>query len=181
MQIASIAVLSDQPDLAATAAAVDSFWRFSLSIYARPGVAEALIALQDRDGCDVNMVLFALWSGAVGRRRLGPEDVAAARTAIAGLAADIVAPLRRLRRTLRPAPDADFQEMRQRVLGLELVAERAVQRRLATTLVARDVAVAAGDRRAVADANLVACVGAEAAASLEAERLRTAVAELTRA
>src|SRR5258707_470494 len=169
--MASTAVLSDKADLAATAAAADSFWRFSLSIYARPGVAEALIALQDRDGCDVNMVLFALWSGAVGRRRLGPEDVAAARTAIAGFAAGIVAPLRRLRRTLRPAPDADFQEMRQRVLGLELVAERAVQSRLATTLAARGELVAAGDRRAAAEANLVTCVGAEAAASLEEKRL----------
>ena len=174
-------MLSDEPDLASTAAAADSFWRFSLSIYARPGVAEALIALQDQDGCDVNMVLFALWSGAVGQRRLGPADVAAAQSAIAGLAADIVAPLRRLRRALRPVPDADFQELRQRVLGLEIVAERAVQRRLVATLAAGHKPVAADDRHAAAEANLVVCLGAEAAASPEAERLRAALAELTRA
>jgi uncharacterized protein (TIGR02444 family) len=139
-----------------------------------------LIALQDRDGCDVNMVLFALWSGAVGRRRLGHADVAAAQSAIARLATDIVAPLRRLRRALKPAPDADFQELRQRVLGLEIAAERAVQRRLVATLTAWNVPVTVDDRGAAAAANLAACLGAEAAASPEAERLRAALAELTR-
>jgi uncharacterized protein (TIGR02444 family) len=41
----------------------EAFWRFSLAFYERPGVADALIALQDREGFDVNLVLFALWLG----------------------------------------------------------------------------------------------------------------------
>jgi uncharacterized protein (TIGR02444 family) len=44
-------------------AAAESFWRFSLMVYARPGVAEALIGLQDRAGHNVNLILFGLWLG----------------------------------------------------------------------------------------------------------------------
>ena len=47
----------------------EALWRFSLTFYARPGVSEALIALQDRAGFDVNLMLFALWLGVSGRRR----------------------------------------------------------------------------------------------------------------
>ena len=47
----------------------EALWRFSLAFYARPGVAEALIALQDRAGLDVNLMLFALWLGVSGRSR----------------------------------------------------------------------------------------------------------------
>ncbi|HKS89918.1 MAG TPA: TIGR02444 family protein, partial [Stellaceae bacterium] len=56
----------------------EAFWRFSLALYARPGVAEALIALQDRAGRDVNLMLFALWFGAVRGRRLDAARLAAA-------------------------------------------------------------------------------------------------------
>jgi uncharacterized protein (TIGR02444 family) len=41
----------------------EELWRFSLAFYDRPGIAESLVALQDRDGCDVNVMLFALWLG----------------------------------------------------------------------------------------------------------------------
>src|SRR5947208_14107979 len=53
-------------------AAGEAFWRFSLALYARPGVADALIATQDRTARDVNLILFALWLGASrGCRRAG--------------------------------------------------------------------------------------------------------------
>jgi uncharacterized protein (TIGR02444 family) len=44
-------------------AAVASFWRFSLMLYRRPGVAEALIRLQDERGHNANLILFGLWLG----------------------------------------------------------------------------------------------------------------------
>ena len=52
------------------AAAGEGFWRFSLAFYARPGVADALIALQDRAESEVNLVLFGLWLGVIRGRRL---------------------------------------------------------------------------------------------------------------
>ena len=39
------------------------FWDFSLEIYAKPGVAQACLALQDECGADVNLLLFCCWAG----------------------------------------------------------------------------------------------------------------------
>ena len=38
------------------------FWTFSTRLYAAPGVKQACLALQDRFGADVNLVLFCLWT-----------------------------------------------------------------------------------------------------------------------
>ncbi|MGE4220898.1 MAG: TIGR02444 family protein, partial [Alphaproteobacteria bacterium] len=43
-----------------------ALWPFSLSVYARPGVAEACLALQARRGLDVNLLLWCGWRAAVG-------------------------------------------------------------------------------------------------------------------
>ncbi|HEY9550471.1 MAG TPA: TIGR02444 family protein, partial [Kiloniellaceae bacterium] len=44
------------------------FWQFSGAVYARRGVAEACLALQQRHGLDVNLLLFCAWAGSNGRR-----------------------------------------------------------------------------------------------------------------
>jgi len=46
------------------------FWNFSLELYAGEGVAEACLDLQERRGCDVNILLFCCWLGASGRPTL---------------------------------------------------------------------------------------------------------------
>src|SRR6266446_6977864 len=53
-------------------------WHFSCAFYAQPGVSEALLALQDRAGLDVNLILFALWRGACGQGCLSHAQVMAA-------------------------------------------------------------------------------------------------------
>ena len=40
-----------------------SLWNFSVHTYGKPGVADACLALQDRHGLDVNMLLFCCWFG----------------------------------------------------------------------------------------------------------------------
>jgi uncharacterized protein (TIGR02444 family) len=114
--------------------AAESLWRFSLALYARPDVAKALIGLQDRAGRDVNLILFALWLGATQGRRVDPIELAAAAAAIAPLNAEMVQPLRRLRRELKGAADLDVQALRRRIVTLEIGAERQVQQRLAATM-----------------------------------------------
>src|SRR5260370_33885282 len=109
----------------------DGFWRFSLALYGRHGVAGALIALQDRAGRDVNLILFALWTGVVHGLRLDSAGLAAAETAIAGLRDNAVEPLRALRRRLKAAPGSDSQELRRRVLATELPTESRGARRRA--------------------------------------------------
>jgi uncharacterized protein (TIGR02444 family) len=109
------------------------FWRFSLDFYARPGVAPACLALQDRHGADVNLVLLALWLGLQGHRL----DVAAG-ARLARLArrwqSPLVAPLRRVRRALKrrrrttalPWPDA-VEDLRRRLAEVELGLEQVEQ------------------------------------------------------
>lgn len=117
------------PDL--THGPADRLWAFSLSVYGRPGAAEACLLLQDRHGLDVNLGLFALWLGA-GGQRLDDATLAAARTAVEEWHRAAVVPLRNVRRFLKPlAGDAAVAALRNAVKATELEAERLEQRRLA--------------------------------------------------
>ena len=157
----------------------EALWRFSLALYARPGVAPALIALQDRAGRDVNLMLFALWVGATQACRLDPAEFATAEAAIGPLNAGVVHPLRRLRREMKGAADRDIQALRRRILQAELVAERRVQNRLAEVAIHRQPEPGTPPL-AAAEANLALYLGDEAR-SAEADVLRDAVAALMRA
>ena len=109
------------------------FWQFSLQVYAAPGVAQACLALQDRHGVDVNLLLFACWAGTCGRSL---DSSAFRRLADASDAwqADVVAPLRRARRALKPYPGAEEGGLRQSLQEAELRAERLEQDRLHAAL-----------------------------------------------
>jgi uncharacterized protein (TIGR02444 family) len=146
----------------------DALWHFSLALYDRPGVAQALITLQNRDGFDVNLMLFALWFGISGRGALGSDTLAAAERATGTLRNEIVGPLRRLRRKLRDHPDGDVQQLRQGVKALELASERVVQARLARLCARGRTGVPLPERRTTAHANLAVYLGAEGARSREA-------------
>src|SRR5713101_7866942 len=100
----------------------------------RPGgdgdaAGEALIAIQDRAARDVNLILFGLWLGVRQGHRLTAEELAGAEAAIAPIAGAVVAPLRRLRRQLRPTVDPDLVALRRLIVALEIGAERRVQYR----------------------------------------------------
>jgi len=155
-------------------AAGEAFWRFSLALYARPGVADALIAIQDRAARDVNLILFALWLGASRGRRLAAGELAGAEAAIAPIAGAAVAPLRR---QLKSVADPDLAALRRRIAVLEITAERRVQYRLAAQRTA--VTGAQADRLVAARANLVLYLGDEAR-SPEAGVLCRALASLIR-
>jgi uncharacterized protein (TIGR02444 family) len=141
--------------------AAAAFWDFSLRFYRLPGVEEALLALQDRDDRDVNLILYALWHGWSGRGALDSDALAAAEGAAGPVRERIAAPLREVRRTLKSDPDPAVQALRERVKALELEAERIAQSRLAA-LAAAPAPAPAADRRAVARANLARALGQEA-------------------
>jgi uncharacterized protein (TIGR02444 family) len=154
----------------------EALWRFSLAFYARAGVADALLSLQDRARRDVNLMLFCLWLGAFARRRLGPAGLAAATAAILPLS-DMAARLRALRRELKAASDRDLQDTRRRILGLELAIERRTQRRLASLQHASEPTT--DEPLAAAAANLALYLGRESDAQ-EASVLLHALAALAR-
>lgn len=101
------------------------FWRFSLQIYAREGIAEECIDLQDRHGINVNVLLFCAWLGAMSGVALGGTELDACENAVSEWDRSIVRPLRAVRRSLKVLTSAD--SLRERVKALELEAERAEQ------------------------------------------------------
>ncbi len=52
-----------------------AFWQFSLAFYARPGVADACLQLQDDAGVDVNVMFYVLFL-ATQRRQIDRTDAA---------------------------------------------------------------------------------------------------------
>ena len=112
----------------------DSFWTFSLALYGKPGVAPALIGLQDRLGLDVNMLLYCCWVGFEGRS-LSSADLAAVEAAIASWQVELVHPLRALRRWLKGGfgelPSDRVEAYRRRLSDLEIEAERIAQEAMA--------------------------------------------------
>ncbi len=112
------------------------FWNFSLEIYAAEGVAEACLDLQERRGCDVNVLLFCCWLGASGRPTLTAERLRAILKVSGVWQAEIVQPLRRVRRLLKDRPwnetlPETVDAARRRVADAELAAEHAEQLKLA--------------------------------------------------
>ena len=111
------------------------FWRFSLRTYRAPGVQEACLALQERCGADVNLLLFCGWVGSDGRAL----DEASLRSAVGRVGhwqSEVIAPLRLARRGLKrqladDAVAALAASLRKRVLTLELELERVEQALLA--------------------------------------------------
>ena len=104
------------------------FWDFSLALYAKPGIAESCLRLQDGPGLDVNLLLYACWTAATGAGRPSADDW---RRLVAGTAAwrsQVIEPLRRVRRFLKDAEASPGGvELRDRVKALELDAEHAAQ------------------------------------------------------
>jgi uncharacterized protein (TIGR02444 family) len=160
----------------AASAAGAAFWRFSLAFYALPGVADALLALQDNGGFDVNLILYGLWLGHCGRGRLDRDGFAAAERAVSTLREGIVVPLRQLRRRLKEPLEADIRHLRVAIGELELTAERAVQERLAGLAGAVDKTAGGAAGRADAAANLLLYLGPDRAAGAEAAVIHRAFA-----
>ena len=148
-------------------------------------MAEACLDLQDRRGCDVNILLFCCWLGASGRPTLTAERLRGMLKASDAWQAEIVRPLRAVRRLLkdRAWPEAlpeTVDAVRRRVADAELAAEHAEQLKLAalhTPSADRDRPIEKRLRAAVGNLGVYAvCLGVTPDA-----RDRAAVATLMRA
>lgn len=105
-------------------------WRFALQVYARPGVAQACLALQARHRLDVNLLLYALWVGARRGAVLSDAEWRLAERAVRAWHRRIVKGLRALRVDLKamievlgPDRQPEARAIRAGVKGLELDAE----------------------------------------------------------
>jgi uncharacterized protein (TIGR02444 family) len=95
-------------------------WRFAVTLYARPGVAEACLLLQDRHGVDIPFLLAVLWHAESGR---AAPDLSRWHAISAAWRDAAVMPLRGLRRALKGR--TEWETLRVRIKRLELAAERA--------------------------------------------------------
>ncbi len=113
-----------------TQAETTPFWRFSLHFYRHQGVSDACIALQDRRGVDVNLLLFLFWLADDGRL-LSTDEVQKLDDAVRDWRNLTVVPIRDTRRKLKGARtivDPAAQEVfRNKVKAVELDAERLQQ------------------------------------------------------
>ncbi len=105
-------------------------WEFSIWVYELPGVQKALLALQDRMGADVNMVLFCVW---LAYRGSNGNDLAQNLSEALKLSRDwqtaMVHPVRKCRDNLKVLLDGDgftgptrtaTEALRERIKAAEL-------------------------------------------------------------
>lgn len=83
-----------------------SLWTFSCTLYAADGIADCCLFLQDEYDVDVTLLLFSLWyAGQLGEFR--QSDLTAARQISQQWRAEVVAPLRHIRRRMKTMHGAD--------------------------------------------------------------------------
>jgi uncharacterized protein (TIGR02444 family) len=110
----------DQP------AANDACWNFVIELYAKQGVSQACLVLQDQLGVDVSFLLTALFYAVSRRADLTADNIERLDRHISAWRNETVLPLRALRRRLKegnPAIDSTSELYRQ-IKAAELLAER---------------------------------------------------------
>ena len=105
-------------------------WQWALEVYARPSVAAACLSLQDDHGQNVPYLLWALWRAHEGR----PADLALAAGLVKRWETQVGAPLRGVRRALKPAwpdvADDSRENFRATIKDIELQGEKVLMESL---------------------------------------------------
>lgn len=104
-------------------------WEFSLSLYARTGVAEACLRLQDEQGVNVNLLLWCMWLERCGWE-LDSARLRSAQKLIHAWDEHYVIPLRQLRRRMKAefgVQDSGIEQVREQIKQAELLAEKQIQ------------------------------------------------------
>jgi len=136
----------------------ESFWSFTLAFYGREGVSPALIALQDRFGHDVNLLLYACWLGLHEGVSLTAAEKKAAGERVRVWREGVLIPLRAARRGIKSAAVAGTDSVYSAAKSLEISAEQTGQRLMADGAPAAKAGVPLEERRRLAAANLRLCL-----------------------
>jgi uncharacterized protein (TIGR02444 family) len=121
-----------RPDLEAES------WAFALELYARPGIADACLKLQNEAGVDVMMFLVITFAAVRHRILLTSAEIRGLDEACRPWRDQIVRPLRAIRSGLKtgplPAPNRETEQFRSGIKAVELAAERLQNQLLAECL-----------------------------------------------
>jgi uncharacterized protein (TIGR02444 family) len=113
-------------------------WAFALAIYARPGISEACLKLQNEADVDVMLLLMVTFVAVKHRIFVTPDEINALDDACRPWREQIVWRLRAIRSELktgpRPAPGDETEPFRSKVKTLELAAEKLENKLLADCL-----------------------------------------------
>lgn len=103
-------------------------WEFTINLYAHAAMQPHVLALQDSDGIDVNLMFFAVWCGMEHGVAFSSADFASIETQMTPWRQRVIEPLRALRHGLKTPEIANFEQdqmaSRDSVKDLELRAER---------------------------------------------------------
>jgi uncharacterized protein (TIGR02444 family) len=116
----------------------DPFWNYSLGVYAKSGVADACIELQDEFGLDVNILLACLWFSATGSGRLESDLIRECLVQSRDWQDNVVKSLRTVRRYSKREPTELSDDLRAtfrpRLQAVELDAEHVEQLQISAVL-----------------------------------------------
>lgn len=136
-----------------------SFWDFSVKTYGGEGVPEACLNLQNKQGLDVNMLLFCCWYGLI-RGRIEPAQLSQVLNDSERWAEQVVRPLRGARSWMKKdaldelaLPSDAVMALREKIKSNELAAEK-IQQEFLESMVSQQQA-----REQTAEAQLLAVVG----------------------
>jgi uncharacterized protein (TIGR02444 family) len=101
-------------------------WDFIVKLYAKPGISQACLELQDRLGVDVSFLLTVLFYAKHRHVDLSIEEIASLDRSISAWRDEVIVPIRRLRRRVKSADllNSSTDEFYQRIKVDELLAER---------------------------------------------------------
>jgi uncharacterized protein (TIGR02444 family) len=104
----------------------DSCWTFVVDLYARPGISQACLELQDRLDVDVSFLLTILFYAKHRGMNFSVDEIASLDRSISAWRDEVIRPLRRLRRRLKAADllKSSTEELYRRIKADELLAER---------------------------------------------------------
>jgi uncharacterized protein (TIGR02444 family) len=101
-------------------------WEFVVELYAKPGISQACLELQDRLGVDVSFLLTLLFYAKHHNIDLSVEEIASLDRSISAWRDEIITPLRRLRRHVKASNllNSSTEEFYRRIKADELLAEQ---------------------------------------------------------
>ena len=135
-------------------------WNFAVRVYGSDGVQPECLALQERFGADVNLVLFSVYAGAVEKVTLAADDLTAAADIVAHWHDDVVRKIRHARQSLKAWSAGEdllalqAANLRDQVKSIELDSERLELFMLWSWLQGRAAAMQHGDRAGALAQNL---------------------------
>jgi uncharacterized protein (TIGR02444 family) len=90
-------------------------WAFALALYARRGVPEACLKLQDEANVDVILLLSAVHAASQRHLRLTADDLRSMDDTVRDWRDQVVRPLRSIRKTLKTGPSPAPSEASERL------------------------------------------------------------------